>query len=171
MSSKRVRQSSKPGAEAEVPAVVPKKRPRGKPFEAGNTAGVRYPPGVSGNPGGMPKGAAKLSAAMRRWLGQPWRDKQAQAGMTNADGVAIGIGARALQGDVPAAKMIADRTEGRPPQSITVAFDERERMRRAVESIMQEAEVGFEEAVRAFAKFEPNAVVLLDGIAESAAVH
>jgi hypothetical protein len=67
--------------------------------------------GKSGNPGGRPK--ARISEAAREWLSQV----DSKSGKTNAELVVLAIGKLALKGDITAYKAIADRTEGKPPQS------------------------------------------------------
>ncbi len=76
-----------------------------------------FPRGTSGNPAGRPK-MLTLSEAFRRQLSQPVpNDEQ---GRTFAEMIAAEMCARALAGDVAAAKELADRTEGRPKQAIDV---------------------------------------------------
>jgi hypothetical protein len=73
--------------------------------------------GVSGNPAGRPK-SLTLSEAFRRQLSQPVPgDEQ---GRTFAELIAVEMCQRAMTGDVAAAKEIADRTEGKPRQSVDV---------------------------------------------------
>jgi hypothetical protein len=48
-------------------ALEGKRKPRGKPFEKGNKLGPRFPPGVSGNPGGRSK-LQLLTAELNRQL-------------------------------------------------------------------------------------------------------
>lgn len=81
-----------------------KGKPRGKPFEKGHK--WRWPKGVSGNPGGLPKG---VSDAYRAWLELPYEKDQT---MTNAQALAVAQGYQAHQGDVQAAKEIRQATEG-----------------------------------------------------------
>jgi hypothetical protein len=76
----------------------------------------RFREGVSGNPGGRPAIRA-LSKACRAILAQPAPDG---SGMTFAEAIARKLADKALNGDVKAAQELADRTEGRPGQSIDV---------------------------------------------------
>lgn len=79
-----------------------KKKPRGKSFEKGNP--YRFPPGVSGNPGGRPKG---LMAAVNKWL-----EEEDDTGKTNAEKVAAKIGEEVLAGNVAAFNAFCRLTEG-----------------------------------------------------------
>ena len=78
--------------------------------------GLRLPKGVSGNPGGRPR-KTKLTDATRQWLEQV----DEKTGLTNAMLVAAAVGKKALKGSHEAFKVIADRAEGRPAQSIELS--------------------------------------------------
>lgn len=104
------------------------RRPDGT-FAPGNKLGSRFQPGASGNPNGRPKLTA-LSEALRAELAaeMPGADEQ-----TYAEAIARALIAAALNGDVAAAREIADRTEGKPKQSLDVdmaVMDWREMARR-----------------------------------------
>jgi hypothetical protein len=71
--------------------------------------------GQSGNPGGRPR-KNKLADAMRAWLERV----DEKTGLTNAELVAAAVGKKALKGSAEAFRVIADRTEGKPSQSVTV---------------------------------------------------
>ncbi len=76
-----------------------------------------FPKGVSGNPAGRPK-SITLSEAYRRQLAQVVpKDPE---GRTYAEVVAALMCQRATQGDVAAAKEIADRVEGKARQALDV---------------------------------------------------
>jgi hypothetical protein len=76
-----------------------------------------FPKGVSGNPAGRPK-SITLSEAYRHQLAQPVpKDPQ---GRTYAEVIAALMCQRAMQGDVAAAKEIADRVEGKARQALDV---------------------------------------------------
>lgn len=76
-----------------------------------------FPPGVSGNPAGRPK-SITLSEAYRRQLAQTVpKDPE---GRTYAEVIAALMCQRATQGDVAAAKEIADRVEGKARQALDV---------------------------------------------------
>ncbi len=77
-------------------------KPRGKPFQPGNP--WRIQPGEVRNPGGRPK---LLSESYRDWLSAENED-----GVTNAAGVAMSIGKKAIKGDVQAARELRQTTEG-----------------------------------------------------------
>ena len=84
-----------------------------------------FKPGESGNPKGRPK-SVTLSEALRAQLGQvmPGEDEQ-----TYAEKIALVLCDEASKGNVGAAKEIADRTEGKPRQTLDVdmsLFDWRE---------------------------------------------
>ena len=76
-----------------------------------------FPKGVSGNPKGRPK-SITLSEAYRHQLAQPVpKDRE---GRTYAEVIAALMCQRATQGDVAAAKEIADRVEGKARQALDV---------------------------------------------------
>src|SRR5262245_36170261 len=89
-------------------------------FGKGNTQGNRWAKGVSGNPAGTSK-AQTLSVAYRNKLKEPW---PGDPSMTYADVVAETLAKAAASGDVGAAKELADRTEGRAPQAVTLTVNE-----------------------------------------------
>jgi hypothetical protein len=76
-----------------------------------------FKPGQSGNPGGRTK-SKELSAAYRRKLEQLIENDP--KGRTFAELIADALINEAIKGKVPAAAEIADRTEGKPAQSITL---------------------------------------------------
>ena len=76
-----------------------------------------FKPGQSGNPAGRPK-SITLSEAFRRQLSQPMPDDP--EGRTFAEVIAERMCVAASGGDVSAAREIADRTEGKPRQSVDV---------------------------------------------------
>jgi hypothetical protein len=87
-------------------------------FTNGNP--TRFQPGISGNPAGRPA-SANLSDAYRRQLKRTIG--RGAKSRSYADEIARQMVAAAVGGDVAAAREIADRTEGRPRQS--VEFTER----------------------------------------------
>jgi hypothetical protein len=76
----------------------------------------RWKPGQSGNPSGRPA-VQRLSAAMRNILGQC---VPGMNGMTFAEVIARSLAKRAAAGDVRAAEILRDTSEGRPTQSISL---------------------------------------------------
>jgi hypothetical protein len=95
------------------------KLPRGKPFEPGNTLSLpyRFPPGVSGNPGGRPK-TKQINASARKQLAADVR--KAPRIETEADLIVAAQLRKARKGDLGAAAFLADRAEGRPAVAISV---------------------------------------------------
>jgi Family of unknown function (DUF5681) len=75
----------------------------------GGVTGKGFEPGRSGNPGGRPKGTL-LDRALVELL-------QADGGR-HSRAIAEKLIAKAQRGDVKAARLIAERTEGRPKQKI-----------------------------------------------------
>jgi Family of unknown function (DUF5681) len=80
-------------------------------------APYRWPPGVSGNPGGRPK-TAVLSQACREKLGELVPDDEHNR--TYAQLIADMLGEKAIHGNMDAAAELADRGEGRPRQDVEV---------------------------------------------------
>jgi hypothetical protein len=76
-----------------------------------------FKPGQSGNPAGRPK-SITLSESFRRQLSQVVPDDP--HGRTFAEVIAARVCVAAANGDVSAAREIADRTEGKPRQSVDV---------------------------------------------------
>ena len=144
------------------------KRPAEFPDAQGNNREVGYgkPPahtrwrnGQSGNPAGRPRSAA-LSGVQRRCLAEV--DTTDPEGRNFAEVIADRLIAKAIGGDVAAAKEIADRTEGKARQAVTLTYDKREKLERAVRHIMDDAQCTREEAVKALAVFQPEAMELLN---------
>jgi Holliday junction resolvasome RuvABC ATP-dependent DNA helicase subunit len=83
-------------------------------FALGNKDGKKFTKGVSGNPNGRPK-ITKLTDALRQQLAEnaPYAPEE-----TIAEMIARALIYEALGGNVQAAREIADRTEGKPRQSI-----------------------------------------------------
>jgi hypothetical protein len=82
---------------------------------------TEFKPGVSGNPGGRPA-KTPITDAMREHLRKPYDGKTAKyKGLTNADVLAIKQFELAIEeGDMGAAKEIADRVEGKTIQGIRI---------------------------------------------------
>jgi hypothetical protein len=94
-----------------------KRKPRGRPFTKGNTAGLafRYPKGVSGNPGGCPR-YSEVSKAARALLALPIPGDPEKR--LFAEGIAETLAWQALAGDRGAASELVDRAEGKPRQAV-----------------------------------------------------
>jgi hypothetical protein len=75
-----------------------------------------FKPGQSGNPSGRPK-SITLSEALKLELAKLYPEDETK---TNAERVAEVLVAQAAQGNIIAAKEVADRTEGRPRQAVDV---------------------------------------------------
>jgi len=82
--------------------------------------GTRFQPGQSGNPNGKPKW---------KLLSDTYRAKLAELvpgdklGRNYAEAIADAAFAAALEGQIGAIQEIADRTEGKPAQAITLSGD------------------------------------------------
>jgi Family of unknown function (DUF5681) len=128
-------------------------------FAKGNKAGKTFGPGRSGNPAGRPKSAI-LSDALRRELVETCPDDE--QGRPWAEVIADQLIAKAATGDVAAAKEIADRTEGKARQHVTLSYTEREKYEIAVAKIMEESGCSREEAIRTLGLFRPDVLSLLN---------
>jgi hypothetical protein len=85
-------------------------------FAPGNKLGNRFPKGASGNPNGRPK-LTLLSEAIRAQLAVTAPDANEK---TYAEVIAEKLCTEAASGNVNAAREIADRTEGKPKQSLDI---------------------------------------------------
>ena len=85
-------------------------------FSPGNKVGNRFKKGETGNPSGRPK-LTKLTEALREQLAETLPDAPEE---TIAESIARELIKEAKSGNVQAAREIADRTEGKPKQSIDV---------------------------------------------------
>lgn len=108
--------------------------------KVGGVTGKGFLPGQSGNPGGRPKGSVKLSTALQRALALPLPD---HSGRTYAEAIAEKLCKEAADGNVAAAKEIADRTEGRSKQTVTFTVNQGEvaKYEAAIDHLMQAAEI------------------------------
>jgi predicted transcriptional regulator len=139
------------------------KGPDGK-FAGGNKIGRRFRPGQSGNPKGRPK-SITLSEAYRRELAKV--DPDDPEGRTRAEVLAEQMYAKAKTGDVQALREMADRTEGKPRQTLSLSLERREQLEAAVEGIMRDAEAAGEpctreEAIATLAAFTPEVSELIN---------
>jgi hypothetical protein len=85
-------------------------------FPPGNKVGNRFKKGETGNPSGRPK-LTRLTEALREQLAETLPDAPER---TIAEAIARALIREAVGGNVQAAREIADRTEGKPKQSIDV---------------------------------------------------
>ncbi len=81
---------------------------------------TRWKPGQSGNPKGRPK-SITLSEALRLELAKA--HPQGDGEQTYAEAIAAILCQTAAQGNILAAKEIADRTEGRPKQAVDIEMN------------------------------------------------
>ncbi len=75
-----------------------------------------FPPGVSGNPTGRPKGSKSVSQAMKEIGHIPWK----KTGRSINEEIALKTAIKAIQGDASARKDYCEYTEGRPAQKIQI---------------------------------------------------
>lgn len=83
----------------------------------------KWEPGQSGNPAGRPPGSLSWNDALRRALNRSWRSGEpvtAGERRTQMDRVARAMVEQAAKGNVQAAAWLADRTEGKATQHLTV---------------------------------------------------
>ena len=80
-----------------------------------------WPKGVSGNPGGRPK-KTPLADACRELLDKPVPGDR--SGRSYAEAIAEKLAKKALAGNIPAAREIADRAEGKARQAMEVSGPE-----------------------------------------------
>jgi hypothetical protein len=102
-----------PGDPTAVPPLHNSGRDDHGRFIKGNPA--RFRPGRSGNPAGRPV-SALLSQAMRLQLAERYPGDR--RGRTYASKIAESVARAAVEGDIQAARELADRTEGKPRQAI-----------------------------------------------------
>ena len=128
------------GAHPEPPSDMQteNRRADGK-FAKGNKVGKTFRPGQSGNPAGRPK-FALVSDALRRDLAE----------------------ASPADPERTWAEVIADRTEGKARQQVTLTYTQREKLGIAVAHIMEESGCSREEAIRTLGLFRPDALALLN---------
>ncbi|MEJ7618381.1 MAG: DUF5681 domain-containing protein [Pyrinomonadaceae bacterium] len=119
--------------------------------------------GRSGNPAGRPK-SITLSEAYRRELAKV--DPTDEHKRTFAEILAEQTVLKAKGGDISALKELADRTEGKARQTITLTTDRREQIEQAVDRMIERAAaegqtLTREEAVTALAACVPEASGLI----------
>jgi hypothetical protein len=120
-----------------------------------------FPKGVSGNPSGRPKNV--LSKAIRKKL----EEVEEGQDRTVAERITEKLAELALGGNIEAIKLLGDRSEGKPRQSLNVTTDSRERIDRAVDNLISTAAqngdtLTREAALALLAEFDDEAAALLN---------
>ena len=125
-----------------------------------NLTAPRFRPGQSGNPSGRPKNV--LSKAIRKKL-----EEVNESGQTVEEEITDKLVELARAGNMDAIKLLGDRSEGKPRQSITVTTDSRERIERALDNLISAA-AGHDEmltrdaALALLAEYDDEAAALLN---------
>jgi len=124
---------------------------------------AQWKKGQSGNPKGRPK-SITLSEAYRRELAKV--DPTDEHKRTFAEILAEQAVVKAKTGDVQALREIADRTEGKARQTITLTGERREQIERAIDRMVERAAADGhvltrEDAVAALAAYIPEASELV----------
>ena len=119
---------------------------------------AQWKKGQSGNPKGRPK-SITLSEAYRRELAKV--DPTDEQKRTFAEILAGQAVIKAKTGDVQALKEIADRTEGKARQTITLTTERREQIERAIDRMVDRAAADGmtltrEDAAHALAQYVPD---------------
>ncbi|MBA3766467.1 MAG: hypothetical protein H0W99_05670 [Acidobacteria bacterium] len=123
-------------------------------------AGLKpFKPGQSGNPKGRPK-QALYSDALRRKLSDV--DETDELKRTYAEILAEQAILKAKGGDIHALAHVADRTEGKPRQTITLTLEQREQYERAVAGMIAETGCSREAAIQTLSIFKPEVSELLN---------
>ena len=120
-----------------------------------------FPKGVSGNPSGRPKNV--LSKAIRRKLEEVEEGQDS----TVAERITEKLVELALSGNIEAIKLLGDRSEGKPRQSVNVTTDSRDRIERAIDNLISTAAgngdtLTREAALALLAEFDDEAAALLN---------
>lgn len=105
----------------------------------------RFVPGVSGNPGGVPKGRVFIADCYTRLISLPIDELRAYQPKNGAEAIALKQALNAVDNQnalvaLPSAKEIADRTEGRPAQRVelsAIPASDNERIAAAVARVIQ----------------------------------
>jgi Family of unknown function (DUF5681) len=127
----------------------------------------QFKKGMSGNPGGRGK---KLMALVNSKFATV--DPKDPAGRTFGERYVDKLFELALDdGNVQALKEIGDRIAGRPRQTMDLTVDRRQRFERAIESMIEEAQVSGEEishaeAAAALVALRPDYADLVDDLSD-----
>jgi hypothetical protein len=126
-------------------------------------AATQWKPGQSGNPAGRPK-SITLSEAYRKQLAKI--DEADPLKRSFAEVLAEQMIVKAKTGDVTALKELADRTEGKARQTITLTSERREQIEQAIDRMVERAasdgqSLTREEATAALAAYVPEASQLI----------
>jgi uncharacterized protein with von Willebrand factor type A (vWA) domain len=135
---------------------------KGRERSIANLTAPRFKPGQSGNPSGRPKNV--LSKALRKKLDE--LESDAPDARSNADRIADKLVSLALDGNLEAIKVVLDRMEGRPRQTVSLTLDQREEYERMVDNLieseaMEGRELSREQAIAALASVKPEIEDLL----------
>jgi Family of unknown function (DUF5681) len=122
----------------------------------------RFQPGHSGNPAGRPKQIA--TRLMREMASAPVGG--GAEGETRLRRIVDRLLVKAESGDLDAIKIVFDRLEGRPRQSVTLDLNERERYEQMVEQFIdgetaEGRECTREQAIAALSLFKPELADIL----------
>ncbi len=87
-----------------------------------NLEAHRFEPGQTGNPNGRPNGTKNRGTILKKWLEVAAKVKNPETGITIEgtveDKIAIGLIAKAIKGDVQAAREILDSIYGKSAQPL-----------------------------------------------------
>jgi hypothetical protein len=122
---------------------------------------TRFKKGQSGNPAGRPK-SALYSDALRRKLSQIDETDEHEPKRSYAEILAEKAILKAKEGDIQALAHVADRTEGKPRQTLLLTLEQREKFETAISGIMAETKCSREEAIATLSLFKPEVSELLN---------
>ncbi|MBA3766112.1 MAG: hypothetical protein H0W99_03815 [Acidobacteria bacterium] len=125
----------------------------GKANSLANLEQHKFKPGQSGNPKGRPK-QALYSDALRRKLSDVDPDDPQKR--TYAEILAEQAIIKAKGGDIQALAHIADRTEGKARQTVTLTLEKREQLERAISGMVAETGCSRDEAIATLSIFRPE---------------
>jgi hypothetical protein len=120
----------------------------------------RFQPGQSGNPAGRPRQVAT------KLLREMAATAEVDGGETRLRRIVDRLLVKAESGDLDAIKIVFDRLEGRPRQSVTLDLNERERYEQMVEQFIEGEEsegreCTREQAIAALSLFKPELADIL----------
>lgn len=122
----------------------------------------QFKPGQSGNPGGIPKGTAKVSIALMKLLAANPDDEFTPK--SRAEKIAWALYEKASNGDVAAIREISDRTEGKSPSTMNINTSEKAtHYRQMAEKLAAEYDKPLEQVVSDIIEREPSSAVYFQG--------